>query len=254
MRSLFVISILLLFCGCSSTPQNKGGEINLIDNQTIEYIGTTSKENAKRLESLLTKHAKEINTLVVTSTGGEVFGGLYIGQLVHEFGLKVVVKRYCMSSCANYIVTASHDVTVSKDALLGWHGGSTQPIYSPFEPESSWLSKLQCLFRTEDDTKKANAYSLRWQEEELAFFDTVGVNQAVTILGMMPGLKEKRDAMLFSYDKKTLQSLGLNIKFENEEQTELSPTGDKLVQVFNIKTETLDALLKLHNKKMNEDT
>lgn len=253
MRYLIFIPMLLLW-GCSSSPQSKVSEINLIDEHTVEYIGKTSKDNAKQLEIILTKHSNEIDTLVVTSTGGEVFGGMRIGRLVHEFGLKVVVKQYCMSSCANYIVTASNDVIVSKGALLGWHGGSTQPIYSTFETEMSWLSKIQWFFSSTDENKELNTYLLRWQKEELKFFDTVGVNQAVTILGMMPGLKNKRDSMLFSYDKRTLQYLGLNIKFENEEQTELSPDGTKVVQVFNITNENLDALLKLHNKKINKDT
>ena len=52
----------------------------------------------------------------------------------------------------------------------------------------------------------------------------------------------------------TLQYLGLNIKFEDEKQTEFSPDGIKVVQVFNITNENLDALLKLHNKKINKDT
>lgn len=253
MRQLIFILMLLLW-GCSSSPQSKVSEINLIDEHTVEYIGDTSKDNVKRLESILNKHSNKIDTLVVTSTGGEVFGGMHIGHLVHKFNLKVVVKRYCMSSCANYIVTASNDVFVSKGALLGWHGGSTQPIYSSYESETSWLSQIQGLFSYADDKKEMNTYLLRWQKEELEFFDTVGVNQAVTILGMMPGLKNKRDSMLFSYDKRTLQYLGLNIKFEDEKQTELSPDGIKVVQVFNITNENLDALLKLHNKKINKDT
>ena len=99
-----------------------------------------------------------------------------------------------------------------------------------------------------------DTYLLRWQERELEFFEKVGVNQAVTILGMMPGLNEERDSMLFSYDKETLQYLGLNIKFENDEQVELSPDGTKVVQVFNITHDKLKALLKHHNKKITKGT
>ncbi len=193
MRHIIFLPLLLLL-GCSSYPQSKISEINLIDDHTVEYIGDTSKGNAIQLETLLTKHSKEIDTLVVTSTGGEVFGGMHIGHLVHKFGLKVVVKHYCMSSCANYIVTASHDVIVSKGAILGWHGGATQPMYSSLEAEVSWLSQIQKFFSNVDDKKEVDTYLLRWQREELEFFDTVGVNQAVTILGMMPGLKKKRDS------------------------------------------------------------
>ena len=249
MRNLLFLALLLFF-GCAGSPQVKINEIDLIDKDTVRFIGNTSKENAKLLESILTKHAKEIDTLIVTSSGGEVFGGMHIGQLVHKFDLKVVIERYCTSSCANYLVTASNNVVVSKGAFLGWHGGSTQSMYTPFEEKISWLSRIQRFFRHADYNEDMDTYLLRWQERELEFFEKVGVNQAVTILGMMPGLNEERDSMLFSYDKETLQYLGLNIKFENEEQVELSPDGTKVVQVFNITHDKLKALLKLHNKKI----
>ena len=62
MRYLIFIPMLLLW-GCSSSPQSKVSEINLIDEHTVEYIGKTSKDNAKQLEIILTKHSNEIDTL-----------------------------------------------------------------------------------------------------------------------------------------------------------------------------------------------
>lgn len=253
MRRLIFI-LILLFSGCTNVTHKDVSKINLIDDHTIEYIGGTSQANAKQLENILTKQSKKVDTLVVTSNGGDVIGGMYIGQLVHQFDLRVIVKKICASSCANYIVAASNNVLVSEGALLGWHGGSTQSIYAPFEKNGSWLSKLQKLFSNIDEEKEITAFLQKWQSEELQFFDEVGVNQAVTILGMMPGLKQKRDSMLFSYDNKTLQSLGLNIRFEGGEQAEYSPDGSKVVQVFNISNEALETLLKLHNKNINKDT
>ena len=253
MRHLIFFPVLLFF-GCSSVAHNDVNEINLIDEHTIEFIGSTSKAKGKQLEELLSKHSRTIDTLVVTSTGGEVFGGMSIGYLVHKFGLKVVVKKYCMSSCANYIVTASSDVTIAKGAFLGWHGGSTQPIYSPIETEVSWLSQILIFLGGNDEDSEMGVYLDRWQNEEINFFETVGVNQAVTILGMMPGLKQKRDSMLFSYDMVTLQRLGLHIRFEDEEQRQLSKDGTKYVQIFKLSNEKLDLLLKLHNQKINKDT
>lgn len=245
---------LFLFLGCANVTHKKISKINLIDEHTIEYIGKTSKTNAEQLEQLLTKQPHKIDTIVVTSTGGDVIGGMHIGRLVHQYNLKVIIKHMCGSSCANYIVTASHNVIVSEGAILGWHGGSTQPIYTSFKMNTSWLSKLQMFFNNVDENKEIASFIKRWQSEELQFFDMVGVNQAVTILGMMPGLKQQRDSSLFSYDKKTLHSLGLNIRFEDKEQVEHLSSGAKVVQIFNISSEELDAFLKLHNQKINENT
>lgn len=246
-RYLLYCQILLLF-GCTSFNHNKkeSSQINLLGDYAIEFIGDTSKANFKRFKSILTKNAKTVNTLVISSDGGDVFSGMNIGKLVYQYHLKVIVQESCASSCANYIVTASNNVKVKKGALLGWHGGAMQTMYFPLGNRSSFFDKVIAFFNLVDNKKSMADFMKKWRSEESIFFKTVNVNQAITILGMMPGLKEKRDAMLFSYDKKTLKSLGTNIQFEDEKQQEYSKNGQKIVQVFNLSNKKLTALLKLH--------
>ena len=249
MRYLLYFPVLLLF-GCSSfvSDDTEESNINLFGSHTIKFVGNTSIENANLFEKILSKNPETIDTLIIASPGGDVFGGMHIGSLVNEYDLKVIVKNICASSCANYIVTASGDVTIEKGALLGWHGGATQPIYSPLKFNASWLSKIIMFFNGVDEEKSMSDFFDKFQNEEAKFFEMIGVNQAVTILGMMPSLKEQRDSGLFSYDTETLNRLGLNITFESGEQFQLSKDGTKAVQVFILSKEKLESLLKLHNR------
>lgn len=253
MRYLLYLSIILLF-GCSSLgDHNIGkGDINLFGINTIKYVGNTSAENADVFEKILLKNLGNIDTLIIDSRGGDVFGGMHIGRLVNEYGLKVIVKNICASSCANYIATASNDVTIEKGALLGWHGGATQPIYSPLEDKTPLITKIMTFFSDDDKEKAMNDFIKVWQNKEIKFFEMVGVKQAVTIIGIMPGLKEKRDSELFSYDIETLKRLGLRVKFEGGEQSKFSENGDKIVQIFKLSKEKLDSLLKTHNRLTNK--
>jgi hypothetical protein len=254
MRYLLYFPILLLF-GCSSVVSNETDEssINLFNTHTIKFVGETSIESAYLLEEILSKNPETINTLIINSTGGDVIGGIKIGRLVNKYDLSVIVPNFCASSCANYIATASNNVIIKKGALLGWHGGATQPLYSSLTSDSSWLTKIQLFLSGVDEEGSKSDSVKQWQNEEATFFDLVGVNQAVTILGMMPGLKEQRDASFFSYDTETLNRLGLNITFNGGEQTEFSREGIKGVQIFTLSKEKLDALLKLHKKLINEN-
>ncbi len=254
MRYLLYFPILLLF-GCSSVVSDNTDEtsINLFDAHTIKFVGETSVQNASLFEDLLAKNPEAIDTLIINSTGGDVIGGMQIGRLVNKYGLSVIVPNFCVSSCANYIVAASDNVTIEKGALLGWHGGATQPFYSKLTLNHSWLSKIQMFFTGTNEEESISHFFKKWQSEEAAFFDRVGVNQAVTILGMMPSLKDQRDASLFSYDDKTLNRLGLKITFEGGEQTQLSKEGIKDVQIFTLSKEKLDSLLTQHKKLINNN-
>jgi len=253
MRYLQFFSVLLL-CGCSAINNEvDNSEISLFDNHQITYTGSTSIKNADAFEEILNKNANTVDTLVINSNGGDTFGGMRIGRLIHDNDLKVIVHHMCLSSCANYIVTASNEVFVEKGALLGWHGGATQATYTPFgTTEPSLFDKIKNYFSGKDKNKAMDEMLEKWRKDEAQFFKMVDVKQAITILGMMPGYKEQRDAPLFSYDKATLKRLGLKVQFEGEE-SQFTPDGYKIIQIFNIPSEKLDSLLKLHYKLVHEE-
>ena len=94
-------------------------------------------------------------------------------------------------------------------------------------------------------------YILQWVQAIRILFDKIKVNQAVTVLGMMPGLKDKRNTPLYSYDQQTLKALGLHITFEDKQAT-LSKTGEEIVQIFSLSPEVLDTLLMQHAQRLQQ--
>ena len=247
--------LMFLLCACSSSGDEKveKSNIRLFGTNAIKFVGSTSKEHADLFEKILSQNHENIDTLIIDSSGGDISGGMQVGRLVHEYSLKVIVKNICASSCANYIATASHSVTIEKDALLGWHGGATQPLYSPVEFNHSLFFQIKSFFGIVDEGQSISEFFEKLQNEEIEFFETIGVNQAVTVIGMMPSLKEQRDAPLFSFDIETLRRLGLRVKFEGE-QSQFSKDGSREVQIFTLSKEKLDSLLKFHNKAIMKGT
>ena len=226
MRFLLLLSVLLV--GCKTTQQSVA-EISEVSPGTIYFHGKTSKQNVEKFEQLLVNSDQQINTLIINSEGGDVMAGLHFGGLVHEYQLNVVVRELCASSCANYVVTASPHVLVEEQAVVGWHGGSLQPLYVPMEQPPEVAS-----------------YIAKWQTAERQFFDIINVEQAVTIIGMMPGITEKRDSAIYSYDAQTLKRLGLHIEFAGA-QTGMSASGEKIAQVFELEESVLNHFLMLND-------
>ena len=90
------------------------------------------------------------------------------------------------------------------------------------------------------------SYIAKWQTAERQFFDIINVEQAVSIIGMMPGITEKRDSAIYSYDAQTLKRLGLHIEFAGA-QTGMSASGEKLAQVFELEESVLNHFLMLND-------
>ncbi|AZG37300.1 MULTISPECIES: Clp protease/crotonase-like domain-containing protein [Shewanella] len=242
MRYLLV-ALLLALMGCAAQQEPFSVAIDPLLPSTILYNGEITPENVASFEQLITNSPTKIESLIINSGGGDVFAGIRFGELVFEYKLKVVVDKACASSCANYIVTASDDVTVRNGGLLGWHGGALQPIYVPITSNKQRANKML--------RKEADDFLTQWQQAEHDFFQMVKVNQAVTILGMVPGLEEKRDAQLFSYDQQTLKQLGLHITYEGEQAT-TSRFGEYIVQIFSVSPDVLETLLTQHNKILQQ--
>ncbi|MCV6621313.1 MAG: hypothetical protein OIF51_06120 [Cellvibrionaceae bacterium] len=135
---------------------------------------------------------------------------------------------------------------MEKGAFLGWHGGSTQPLYADYGSEPSLLRRFWFWLTDRDLDKERDDYIRQWHAEEVEFFNKIGVKQAITIIGMMPAYIDKRDAKLFAYNKELLPKLGANIRFQDEKPAEFLEDGFKVVQVFELNQKELDEALELH--------
>ncbi len=253
MRAL-LLSLLTLVAACTSVNKTTDHpwSVRLIEVNTVEFRGEISDEPVRELELMLEQQASAaVDRLVISSPGGHALAGLRIGRLVHQRQLRVVVDRVCASSCANYVITASHDVSVRPGAIVGWHGGASQWFYIRPRNETSWLRRIYMFLAGIDRRGPEPAFGCRWLDEEMQFFDSIGVEQAVTVLGLMPGYSEQRRTELFAYDNATLATLGLNIHF-HEPPAQYIGHGTKVLQIFDIDPTELEHMLDSHRALVNK--
>lgn len=59
--------------------------------------------------------------MILTSVGGSEFIAPIAADLVEERSIKVVIERYCLSSCAEMILPAAAHVRLEPSSIVGFH-------------------------------------------------------------------------------------------------------------------------------------
>ena len=204
--SLFLIIPWLSFAGVSLS------ELRII------YQGEISTKNNQHVAQLLAEQPS-INSIQITSGGGNVDLGMDLAELILTHNLKVHVKQFCFSSCANYVLLAGNPTTIANNAIVGWHGDAASARWRDSdidamvshlkEPEKT--TKWQAL-RTHYDEIIAKAVT-----REKAFYAKRGVNHDLLTIGLSKELKRAavaQKARGWSYSKKALNTLNVsNIEF-----------------------------------------
>jgi hypothetical protein len=62
--------------------------------------------------------------LVIRSPGGYAHAAMKIANILRAKDATVIVRDYCLSACANYILVATNRTHVKQKALVAWHGGA----------------------------------------------------------------------------------------------------------------------------------
>jgi hypothetical protein len=83
--------------------------------------GTITRDLDSNVVRQIANHS--ITNVVIASGGGDVEYAINIGNLIREYDLRVIVTKACLSSCANYIFTASPHAVVLPGSVVIWHGG-----------------------------------------------------------------------------------------------------------------------------------
>lgn len=111
-----IITIFILsFCGFAANAADY--TIQQIDPQTLRYHGKIVEGSASDLRS---RFNAEIRQLRITSPGGSAQEAMLIGRLLAEKGTSLVVDRYCIAACANYLFLGAKTKTLEPDSLLGF--------------------------------------------------------------------------------------------------------------------------------------
>ena len=186
-----------------------GGEttVNLKEN-TVIYHGKLSPSANQKLLSILENSENKVAWLSITSEGGEINHGMDLGDIVHDYDLKLEVNEYCLSSCANYVFSAANHHRISNHAVIGFHGGTTG-----MEKEIS--SFIDALPEEERELTKQSLekYMKSAVIRERNFFEKIGVDQRITTLGQSSEYKEfaeKEDFIGWYYSLEGLATLGVS--------------------------------------------
>lgn len=183
-----IAPLAMLLVGCAATaPRSEPEESVTVSVQGTEliYDGPLTYEGNARLFEAAASAAERPQTLVITSTGGDVEVGMQLGTWIFEQQLDVHVPDYCISSCANYVFTAGRRKVLGREALLIWHGGATQEGLADASPCESWeVPGVPCDERQVE--KLLQETLARTKRLETAFFARIGVEQEITVLGQRP--------------------------------------------------------------------
>lgn len=142
MKIFAIIFLGLWIAGCSNSrwlsdpdntlsvavrpPSGADSDWRRIDVTTLEFRGAITDGAYSRL---LAMHTPEIRTIVVNSGGGLVTEAIQIADFIRLNHLRLIVRGYCLSACANYIF-ASAPERVLQSGLVGIHGTISDCIVS----------------------------------------------------------------------------------------------------------------------------
>lgn len=112
----------------AAVPVIPEGSVRQLDASTVEISGFIAPGLDEKFRKMLRESTR---TVVLTSAGGVTKTAIEMGELIQARGLDVVVRRYCISSCANYLFIAGRRKSVEKGAVVAWHGGHTNDPVPP---------------------------------------------------------------------------------------------------------------------------
>ena len=135
--TLWVVTLLLGIAGCAQYPRIETGK-NAFDETIhcesdvtvyrqggqIRYRGELTTQGMWAVNQL--SKVRPIDTLIITSSGGEINTGMDFGDWVQGRGVSVIVEEFCLSSCANYVFPAGSHKTILPGAVVAWHGSARQ--------------------------------------------------------------------------------------------------------------------------------
>ena len=151
--------------------------------------------------------SKKASWLYIESSGGDMVDAVALGEWIYANSLNVrVIGKGCFSSCANYVFSAGRKREIAKGAIVAWNGSAlsvgyyaklldeavskTKKYYYEFCASNIRFDsegKVNCQkdvdwnmkHATEEMIRKARADAVR----EKAFFDKIGVNPCIDVIG-----------------------------------------------------------------------
>lgn len=217
----------------------------------IEYQGLITSEANEGVYELYREASPKPTALIIESDGGGAGAAMHLGNWILDHDLDVRVDTHCYSSCANYVFLAGRNKMLATHASIMWHGGVMQPI------DRADLEHLldDMLGSLEEDAREAvlaerprellleqmEASRLELLAREANFFQRIGVDQRITVLGHLferELLASDHDYDGWDLSPTDLEKLGVHgIKIDGDAAWDPWPRDD--LQVFRIRLELL---------------
>lgn len=218
----------------------------------IEYQGLITSEANDGVYDLYRDASPKPTTVIIESHGGSAGAAMELGHWILDHQLDVRVDTYCYSSCANYIFLAGANKMLATHASLMWHGGVTQPM-----DRSKLEQVLDDMLGALDEDAREEVLAERSREQlleqleasrlelmarEAVFFERIGVDPRLTILGQLfehELLANDHDYDGWDLSLSDLEKLGVHgIQLVGDGAWEPWPAREDL-QVFRIRLEAL---------------
>lgn len=171
---LLLSTLYPLFCNtaAASVVKTKAPPyaITRLDSGTVFYRGEISKGSRRHLLRYLNAATK---TLVVTSEGGSPDEGMLMAEELRRRNIRLVVDKYCMSSCANYLFLAAPQKSVKPGSLVGFHGGPLGSLSEEKERQFERGALSSHSMHGEGLQNHLDKLAIR----ELEFFSRIGVDR-----------------------------------------------------------------------------
>lgn len=142
-----VLAGLLLLIGSGvfkrhsqTEPYPNIGTCERIDSTTLKLIGPIDEAMYNCALPLLTP---DIETVRVTTQGGDVYAGRAIGYKLSEYPRHLIVDKMCLSSCGNYFIPAIDRLTLLPGSIIGLHGSPDPHLLSNIDMESHMASLVE---------------------------------------------------------------------------------------------------------------
>jgi len=174
-----ILLAIVFFCPVLTALNSSAGTWKRVDSATLQFLGTI---NSDEFDKFKKQFDNNVRVLEVTSGGGDTQQALMIAEQLEKVDLTIVVKTWCLSSCANYFFTAARTRIIEK-GIVGFHGsisGCPPPAVQSYTDEQIKQMAEQSHV-TEDQARVAlKNYQLdfeqTWSNRELAFFKRRGVS------------------------------------------------------------------------------
>lgn len=249
-----ILACLLMLAGLAhaeSTDMRIVTKVRLTD-CCIEYQGLITSEANEGVFELYEEASPKPTTLIIESHGGAAGAAMRLGSWMLDNELDVRVDTFCYSSCANYVFLAGRNKSLASHASLMWHGGTTQSIERPDLEHllDDMLNSLEAEARDAILAERPREQLLKLMEtsrlelirRETQFFERIGVDQRITVLGHLferELLANDRDYAGWDLSLSDLEDLGVRgIKVIGNEAWQPWPARDDLL-IYRIQLDRL---------------